>query len=265
MSTRINTKLTNFAQKELVIGYNDSERAKIETSLHKLETKLREKLGSKIEEFIRFGSFTRNTILPRDYDPLSDVDLMVVFNTSSWLKTPATYRKHLHDAVASIYPSSLSAKDFPAIKLQLDHIKFDLVPAYYEQSYWSGKTYLIPDSNTTWTISVPNDINQELSKKNQDYGSNVVRNVIRLCKCWNAGANYPFQSYEMEKWIVNRFFYAGDNLYEKFLILLRDMAGDRSGVKQALDRIQDYKGSWLQEADEQKQFQWLQRLLPGLN
>lgn len=261
----INNKLTAFAQQELVLARNDTERGKIRASLSQLEKKLNDKLDN-IEEFIRFGSFTRNTILPRYYDPESDVDLMVVFNTNSWKKTPGTYRKNLHDVISSAYPYSISKKDFPAVKLELNHIKFDLVPAYYEESFWSNsRTYYIPGDADGWQTTEPNDINQLLADKNQSYGENIVRNVIRLCKCWNAGAGYPFESYEMEKWILNRFFYVGDNLYDKFISLLNDLAGDQSRVRQALDWIHEYKGTWSRNSNEEKQFEWLKKLLPGLD
>ena len=126
----INSKLVAFAQNELVLSHNETERDKIKASLGQLEKVLRDKLGSNIKEFIRFGSFTRNTILPRKYDPNSDVDLMVVFNTSAAKYTPGTYRKWILDVVSVAYPNSVSKKDFPVIKLELNHIMFDIVPAY---------------------------------------------------------------------------------------------------------------------------------------
>jgi predicted nucleotidyltransferase len=260
----INSKLITFAQQELVLGYNDTERERLNGSLAQLEKILKDKLYGEVKEITRFGSYTRNTILPRKYDAQSDVDLLVVFNTSNGRNTPGTYRKKLHDTLAMSYPNSFSKKDFPAVKLELSHIMFDVVPAYCEESYFSGKSYYIPGVSDNWQSTTPNDINNELSQKNQSYGNNIVRNVIRLCKHWNAGVGYAFESYGMEKWILGRFFYSGDNLYDKFLSVLNDMAGTQSGVRQALDGIKEYKGTWSRTADEQKQFEWLQKLLPGL-
>jgi predicted nucleotidyltransferase len=260
----INNKLITFAQQELVLAHNDTERDRIKGSLGQLEKVLKDKLPYDIKEFVRFGSFTRNTILPRKYDSQSDVDLMVVFNTSNGKKTPGTYRKNLLDVVSVAYPNSISKKDFPSVKLELTNIMFDIVPAYCEESYFGGKSYYIPESGDSWRSTTPNDINNDLSTKNQSYGNNTVRNVIRLCKHWNAGVGYAFESYGMEKWILNRFFYAGDNTYDKFCSVLSDMAGDRPGVRQALDWIKEYKGTWNTTANEQKQFEWLQKLLPGL-
>jgi predicted nucleotidyltransferase len=259
----INSKLVTFAQQELVLARNDTERDGINRSLSHLETVLHNKLSSNIKEFVHFGSYTRNTILPRQYDPQSDVDLMVVFNTVQNKYTPGTYRKWLLDAVSSAYPNSVSKKDFPVVKLELNHIMFDIVPAYCEESYWSGKSYYIPSANDRWQSTVPNDINQPLSDKNQQCGNNTVRNVIRLCKHWNANAGYPLYSYLMEKQIINLSFWNVDT-YNAFLNTMSSIAGNRAGVKQALDYINQYKGNWYTQPNEQKQFEWLQKLLPKL-
>jgi len=260
----INNRLITFAQQELVLGYSSTERDRISSSLAQLQKVLKDKLHNEAKEILPFGSFTRNTILPRKYDSNSDVDLLIVFNTSAGKKTPGTYRKNILDALSSSYPLSVVKKDFPTVKLELNHIMFDVVPSHIEE-FWN-KTYYIPSANDSWRTTVPNDINNELSQKNQSYGNNIVRNVIRLCKHWNSTQGRVFDSYEMEKWIVGRFFYSGDNLYEKFLSVLKDLAYSKhSEVKQAIDWITEYKGTWSRQADEQKQLEWLIKLLPGLN
>jgi predicted nucleotidyltransferase len=263
MTISINNRLKTFAQQELVLGYSSSERERIESSLSQLQKVLKDKLINEAREITPFGSYTRNTILPRRYDSASDVDLLIVFNTSMGKKTPGTYRKNILDALATAYPKSDVKKDFPTVQLELNHIMFDVVPAYTEEG-WGYKNYYIPAANDSWRSTVPNDLNATLSQKNHSYGDNIVRNVIRLCKHWNANAGRPFDSYEMEKWIVGRYFYSGDNLYDKFISVLNDMAGDRAGVAEALRWIREYKGTWSRQADEPKQLDWLQKLLPGL-
>jgi predicted nucleotidyltransferase len=262
----INTILTTFAQQHLVLGYNSTERDKINSSLTQLEKVLKDKLQSNIQEFIRFGSWTRNTILPRKYDSQSDIDLMVVFNTKNGIKTAGTYRKNLIDVVSNAYPNSISKKDFPVVKLELNHIMFDIVPAYKSESIWDCFTYYIPDTSDGWRGTKPNDINDTLAQKNQSYGNNIVRNVIRLCKHWNASNGRIFDSYEMEKWIVERYFYSGDDLYTNFLSIMSDLAQhhQHAGTKQALNWIKVYQGNWQRQVDVNKQFEWLQKLLPGL-
>lgn len=258
----INSRLTQFAQKDLVLGYSYAERQRINTSISQLEGVLKRNLSGRIKELIRFGSYTRNTILPRKYDSQSDIDLLLVFDTSSGRLLPNSYRQSILNALAAAYPRSVVKKSFPTVRLELNHIMFDVVPAYSQEFF--GKSYYIPGSTDQWMQTWPNDINSDLSSKNQSYGNNVVRNVIRLCKHWNASAGYPFQSYIMEKRIVNTFFWAGDDLFAKYLSVMDTIAGQRAGVRQALDHIQKYKGDWFTQADEQKQWQWLKRLLPGL-
>lgn len=260
----INSKLIAFAQNELVISHTEVEREKIKTSVGQLEKVLKAKLGSNIKEFVRFGSFTRNTILPRKYDPDSDIDLMVIFNTSSEIKKPETYRNWILDSVSISYLNSISKKDFPAIKLLLNHIMFDIVPSYSEINYFGLKNYYIPDKDNKWRRTTPNDINDSLATKNTQYGNNIIRNTIRLCKHWNAFAGYPLESYLMEKDIISFTYLANDNTYDCFLKTLNSIAGEISGVRQALDYIQQYKGTRSQPANEAKQFEWLQKLLPGL-
>lgn len=259
----INSKLQIFAQQELVLGYNDTERERINASLAQLEKVLKDKLYNETKEIIRFGSFTRNTILPRKFDSQSDVDILVVFNTSIARKTPGTYRRNITDALSSAYPLSVVKKDFPTVKLELNHIMFDVVPSYYEES-WGSKTFYIPNANDSWRTTYPNDINNDLAQKNQSYGNNIVRNVIRLCKHWNASANYPFESYLLEKQIVNNVLWHGDNLFDKFISVLDNIAGSKPGVRQALDYIKQYNGGLWNVPNEQKQLEWLQKLLPGL-
>jgi predicted nucleotidyltransferase len=259
----INNKLTDFAQRELVLSRDDTERDKIVASLQHLENVLKNKLNTEIREFVRFGSFTRNTILPRRYDSKSDVDLMVVFDTSSGRKTPGTYRQRLQQVILNAYPNSTSKKDFPVVKLELNHIVFDIVPAYTDKN-WYEQLYYIPGSQDNWQHTIPNDINQPLQEMNQSYGNNIVRNTIRLCKYWNASAGYPFESYLMEKRIVNTIFWWGGDLCQKFLNTLENIASDRPGVRQTLDRIRKHTGDGWTAVNQEKQLEWLQKLLPGL-
>lgn len=260
----INWKLTVFASRELVIARDANERFRIQVSIGELKRKIKLKFRKDVKEIILFGSYTRNTILPRKYDPNSDIDLMVVFDTKNGIKTPETYRKNLTDFLGEMYPNSISEKDFPAVKLVLNHTKFDIVPAYVEESYLFSRTYYIPDGRNDWCITTPNDINEKLATKNQSHGNNIIRNTIRLCKHWNASFNYAYESYEMEKEILSLGYWSVKNLYNQFLKTLDDIAGDIAGVDQALDYIEKYKGDMFNDENEEKQLQWLQKLLPGL-
>jgi predicted nucleotidyltransferase len=261
----INGKLVKFASQELVLARSATERSKIDNSLSHLERVLKNALGNEIQSFVRFGSYTRNTILPRKYDSKSDVDLMIVFNTPRGLLTTNTYRNKLSGVIGSTYPNSISKKDFPVVKLELNHIMFDLVPAYVQNSFWNnGYRYYIPDKYNGWRETFPNDINSELSRKNQSYGNNTIREVIRLCKHWNASAGYPLESYVMEKDIINLIFWGNEDTYSRFLKTLNAIAGNKAGVRQALEHIEKYKGDYWTVPNYEKQLFWLKKLLPGM-
>ena len=68
----------------------------------------------------------------------------------------------------------------------------------------------------------------------------------------------------MEKEILSLGFWSNKDLYSKFLSTINNIAGDFAGVRQALDYIEKYKGDWFNNPNEEKQLQWLQRLLPEL-
>lgn len=265
----INSKLIQFATSELVLSKNETERKKIEASLNTLESKLKYGLGENILEFKRFGSFTRNTILPRKFDQESDVDLMVIMNTKLQLHTPNTYRTWIKNVIDKTYPNSISSKDFPVVKLELNHIMFDLVPAYKVISNWTfiKDQYYIPSKASVWQLTVPNDINETLSKYNQLTGNNSLRNVIRLCKYWNANSGYPLESYLMEKDIINRWNWLTNNntTYDRFLEVMSLIAGNRPGVRQALDNIKAYQGNYFKQPEVEKQMLWLKKMLPSLD
>lgn len=263
----INTELVKFASQDLVLARSANEREKINKSLKHLEKLINDHLGVEIDSFLHFGSFTRNTILPRNYDKKSDVDLMIIFDSSDGVYNPSTYRTWLSDLLKEKYPNSYSKKDFPSVKLELNHIMFDLVPAYAKNSPWSGKErFFIPKSGNEWMETFPNDINSKLSIVNQRIGNNILRNVIRLCKHWNAESGYPFSSYLFEKEIIIfcDWNYWSDDTYSMFYKIMNTKASNISGVSQALQHIKKYQGDWFTQPDEQKQFQWLQKLLPGL-
>lgn len=255
----MNYRLQQFAQNELVLARSATERSKISSSVAHLQSLLTSNLGN--ISIIRFGSYTRNTILPRKYDPKSDVDLMIVFHGDY---NSQTYRKHIYDVIDRSYPNSISAYDYPAIKLELNHIIFDLVPTIYENSNWYGMRYYIPDRNQNWIETWPNDINDLLAQKNQSVGGNQIRQVIRLCKHWNAMANYPLSSYLMEKQIVNMWSWGNHNTYSRFMMTMDSIAGNLPGVRQALSYIRQYEGDYYNSPNEAKQLQWMRKLLPEL-
>lgn len=183
------------------------EEKSINTSISTIKTRLTSHFGTGLSEQFRFGSSTRGTILPRSMDEHSDIDYMVVFSDSSY--TPQTYLDRLKKFAETYYSSSDIKQSSPSVVLQLNHIKFDLVPALKQQ--YSG--YKIPNGPSAWQDTNPNDFNAALIAKNTAELS-MIKPTIRLVKYWNAYNGYIFDSYSLEKYIVGLSYYGVNNLRE---------------------------------------------------
>lgn len=183
---------------------SSTENSSINTSISTLQARLSHYFGNTVSTHFRFGSSTRGTILPRKMDAHSDIDYMVVFSESGY--APQTYLDRLKAFVNKYYSSSEIYQSSPTIVLELNHIKFELVPAL---AYWLGG-YNIPNGSGGWMQTDPNDFNSKLTAKNQAE-QNLIKPTIRLAKFWNAENGYVFDSYSFEKWIVDRSFYGCGN------------------------------------------------------
>lgn len=232
----VNSYLESLAG-QLVI--RESERESISTSLSTIESRLKSYFGySELEETVRFGSFARRTILPRKADSKSDVDLMVVFDNSSDYR-PQTYLDRLKRFAEHYYSRSDIKQSSPSIVLELNHISFDLVPAYR-----SGSSYYIPLSATDWQWTDPNGFNATLDSGNKDSGYKLKR-VIRLLKHWNIQKNYrDISSYELEKKVAEelRFAYITCTSYTDYLrrgLEAIKYITDYSRVSKAISTIDD--------------------------
>ena len=181
------------------------ENSSISTSVATLQSRLNTHFGTDLSEHFKFGSQTRGTILPRAMDEHSDVDYMIVFKDGGY--TPQTYLDRLRRFVEKYYTTSSIKQTSPTITLELNHIKFDLVPAL--KGYWSG-TYQIPNGTSAWRDTNPNEFNEKLTAKNNDE-LYKIKPTIRLAKFWNAKNDYVFESFGLEKWIVNQSYFLISN------------------------------------------------------
>ena len=206
--------LTNTASSAVL---SSSEQSSITTSITTLQSRMALHFDSGvIAQHFRFGSSTRGTILPRSMDEQSDIDYMVVFSDGS--ATPQTYLNRLKTFVEKRYSSSEIYQSSPTIVLELNHIKFDLVPA---TKTWLGELQ-IPNGAGGWMITNPNDFNATLEAKNKEHKS-LIKPTIRLFKYWNATAGFPFQSFEMEKWVCGLSFWFLANQKDYFLAVIENL------------------------------------------
>lgn len=201
---------------------SSNEQSSINTSIATLQSRMALHFDSGVvKQHFRFGSSTRGTILPRSMDERSDIDYMVVFNDNS--ATPQTYMNRLKSFVERRYGSSEIYQSSPTIVLELNHIKFDLVPA---TTTWLGELQ-IPNGSGGWMTTNPNDFNATLEAKNKEHKS-LIKPAIRLFKYWNAKSGFPFDSFTMEKWVCGRSFWWLTNQKEYFFAIIDNLSTSSS-------------------------------------
>lgn len=266
MEVGLNNYIKRLAS-ELFIKPRSLERRQIDNSISILVSKLNAHFNDQIDKVIVFGSYTRDTILPRNFDQNSDIDLMVQYSNKYERLNPESYRTQLRKFAGLNYSKSIVLKDHPAIVIELNHIKFDLVPAIFDEG-WIYDSIEIPDKNGGWMETEPNKFNSELTESNKQY-SFVVKPIIRLLKYWNASHGYPFYSYELEKTIAS-FSFSGDNYESGFLYAidklnsydLPDWGKQKvESLKKNAEVVKDY----LSDQNIEKAKRTLKRILPLKN
>ena len=91
MASSIDTYLRSLSY-SFYLKKDSAEITRINTSKDNLLANLDKELGILIKRRFVFGSYDRDTILPRSIDSKSDIDIMVVFNHTEYERTPETYR-----------------------------------------------------------------------------------------------------------------------------------------------------------------------------
>jgi predicted nucleotidyltransferase len=249
------------------ISKDSTEKTKITASLNNIKAKLKQEFGNDIIVIVEFGSFVRKTNLPRLYDEKSDIDLMIVFNHDRLKWNPSTYRKHLLKFTDTYFPNSISYKSSPTVVLELNHIKYDLVPAHQRDEGWftTSMVMYIPESDTEWMETDPHGFSKKLDSVNENYDYNVKR-IIRLLKAWNAKVGYPLESYSLEKEIAKMNF-SGDNIEEGFFYAIenlstyRDSSSEERKIKALQDNAEKVQDA-LEDDNIKTAMRWLGHILP---
>ncbi|WXT99478.1 MAG: hypothetical protein Ctma_0177 [Catillopecten margaritatus gill symbiont] len=220
----------------------DTEKESIKKSIKAIKERI-DNYFDDVEGHFIFGSYTRNTILPREIDERSDIDYMVVFEDNDY--TPQTYLNKLRKFVEKYYAKSEIKQSHPAIQLELNHITFELVPALDKVSFFENHiSYQIPsksDDIDEWIDTNPNDFNKELTEANQNNNS-LIKPLIRLLKYWNAKNNYVFESFLLEKDIVATsgfWFTGGKKLKDYFYQYIKSMDSDNFEAQWKRDKIHE--------------------------
>lgn len=198
--SEINTYLTQLS-KQLCCTKDVTD--KIDNSYIYLEGKIYEHFRDRIEKIKIFGSYDRGTYLPQSIDPYSDVDVIIIFKTNEY--QPDTFLKHLRQFADKIYPRSEIIPDRPTISITLNHIKFELVPAFWEDSFWNGQQLKIPaprNKDLKWITTSPTDLKADLERKNRKENQQIIP-LIKLVKYFNLLNEKPYSSFQLEKYIID--------------------------------------------------------------
>lgn len=216
---------------------SSSEKSSISTSVDTIKSRLTSYFGLSVTEKKLYGSYVRETILPRKADDKSDVDLMVVFSNPYGYK-PQTFLNKLKEFAEYYYSRSEIYQSSPTIVLELNHIKFELTPAY-KSSYGS---FYIPMNSSEWMYTDPDGFYSKLTECNGNNGYKI-KPVVRILKHWNIQKNYrALASFELEKKIAEELMYAYFSCtsytdYLKYALEKIKYSTDYSRVKKALDCI----------------------------
>lgn len=152
----INSYLTNLANQAIL---RDEEKAGVQRSISAMQSRLNAHFGAQINQGFVFGSYSRGTILPRSMDSQSDVDYMVIFSDGGL--RPQSYLDRLRRFAEVNYARSEVAQSSPTVVLELNHIRFELVPAL--KTWLSG--FQIPAQGSgfdNWQDTDPKGFNDQL-------------------------------------------------------------------------------------------------------
>jgi predicted nucleotidyltransferase len=264
MDFGINNHLKKIAS-ELFIKKDSDERIMIEESTDEILSNLEEHFDDEIDYTIVFGSYTRDTILPRLYDSNSDIDILVQFSDKYERLKPESYRTQLKTFAEAFYHGDIVIKDHPSIVVELNFIKFDLVPAIFDEGFFYDSIE-IPGKNSEWIETEPEKFNEELTEANTKYNS-IVKPIIRLLKYWNASQGYPYYSFELESMIAKMDF-TDDNYQSGFLYAIKGLStwDLPSEATRKVDSLKA-KGGWIKEylkrGDIYQAKAVVSRILPG--
>lgn len=233
---KVNSYLIQLATAAII---RDIEKININRSIAAIQNKLNTHFSGQLDKHFIFGSFARGTILPRSMDNRSDVDYMVVFNDNDL--QPQSYLNRLKRFVEINYTKSDISQSNPTIVLSLNHIKFELVPAV--DTWFSGLQIPAKSSDyEDWISTDPTDFNDLLIGSNKQNNS-LTKPLVRVLKYWNAVNGYVYESYELEKYVVDESFFmlrlTGDLTLENMLFSFIDNMGwEWDAAKWKIERIQ---------------------------
>ena len=192
---------------------SDAENQSISRSISTLEIRLGLfDANDEIKGNYIFGSYDRGTILPRYYDEHSDVDYMIVFK-DPFRANPESRLRWLQRFANAKYSTSEVHRDYPTIALELNHIRFELVPAVEMGSSINLQIPAPKSQYLSWIYTNPSQLARQSMEANRRMNYKF-KPLVRILKLWNVRNGKPFSSYELEQQLGQLVYYSGNNLEE---------------------------------------------------
>lgn len=255
---------------ECINKEKEKEEQSIRTSLKYLKMHLNNwSKASEIQEHHEFGSYVRGTKLPKSIDPDTDIDYMVVFDSTRF--KPQTYIDKIREFADKYYRASPVHQDHPTMVIELGNVRFEITPAVklYGASY---PRYNIPapqQSFLQWIDTYPEEIEQNLRDANRR-NNYMLKPLIRLLKYWNVKNGKILTSYKIEQYVTSHIFFGCHNLEDYFMeganwlsttqVLTETKRRKIAALQLGLSQIRQYK----QNGNEFLAEIQLRRILPDL-
>src|ERR1019366_1192595 len=134
-----------------------------------------------------------------------DVDVLVVFKVNKF--QPQTYLNQIQKLSEKTYARSEVFPSHPTITVELEHIRFEIVPAYWEEGVFLDDLKIPAPHNKDlkWVDSDLHTFKKQVLTKNKDEGEKIIP-IVQLIKYWNVINERPFNSYYLEDFASQRGF-----------------------------------------------------------
>ncbi len=183
------------------------------------------------------GSYARDTAIR----PLDDVDIIFVVNPDFWrsdlqkivgaLPTPDKILDSFANAIRYRYPVSSVFGQRRSVRLQLEHLDIDVVPAVRITEN-DPRILKIPDSDSSqWILTAPK-IHEEKAVAVNRMREGKVKPLIKLLKFWNGNlpSTVKFKSFAIETMAIRVFNTIEFATLERGLFCFFDFIAYASGV-----------------------------------
>jgi SMODS domain-containing protein len=163
-------------------------------------------MGARIISSYLSGSYARDTAVA----PMDDVDIIFVIDPSFWgslsgWPSPSTVLDSFANAIRYRYPISSVFGQRRSVRLQLNHLDIDVVPAI--ESATEQNVIWIPDKQaTSWIKSSPKVHSANATRVNR-VQNGKFKPLVKLLKYWNNGlpSTAHFKSFAIETIAVRIF------------------------------------------------------------